>query len=105
LEQETLGWTLVKRAEFIWPSFEMKIVEVVPRKIDVWKYRIPRMFKVLKRPGQLTAESCRIIEPLEPVIRESGKLDYERYVEISSKILVKKESSSRPFSAVKGGKI
>lgn len=105
LEQETLGWTLVKRAEFVLPSFGREIVEVVPRKIDVWKYRIPRLFKVLRRPGQLVAESCRVIEPLVPVIGESGKLDFERYVEISSKILVKKESLSRPFSAVKGGKI
>jgi hypothetical protein len=104
LEQETLGWTLIKRAEFVWPSLDREVVEVIPRKMDVWKYRIPRLFKAFRRPGQLVAESCRVIEPLVPVSGEGGKLDFERYVEISSKILVKKEWLSRPFSAVKGGK-
>ena len=77
LEHETMKWA---RELFVWPSFKKVTVEIIPRKIDIWKHALSRKIVTLIQPRRLLAESCNIIKPLEFTQKTPGKLDVEKYV-------------------------
>jgi hypothetical protein len=83
LEQETLGWVLVRRVPFALPSFERETVEITPRQFDVRGYQIPSAIRDVKEPKKLVAEECKIIEPLASIEGTTRRLDLDRYADFS----------------------
>jgi hypothetical protein len=93
LEQETIKSVAFRRPKFVWPNFEKVTAEVIPRRVEVWKYALSRRILTLIEPRRLTAESCRVIKPLEYEQRTPAKMDVERYASAPKSFFEKIEAN------------
>lgn len=83
LEQETLGWVIIRQVQFALPSFERETVKIIPRQFDVRCYQIPSAIHDVKEPKKLVAEECKIIESLTSLEGTTRKLGLDRYADFS----------------------
>lgn len=91
LEQETLGWTIIKKVVLTIPSFERQTQEVIPEKIDVLRHRILTI-RAFAQPRQLTAESCQVLKPQEEVDLTPRRMSADEYRQIAKLIRVLEEA-------------